>query len=91
MAKNTKERILEAGIKIWLRNPLSVNAYAIAREMQIVHGTVLYHFPEGVRDAVAEYAVKTNNNKIIIQLIAAGHKSVELLDAEKRAEYVATI
>lgn len=91
MAKNTKEDILSTGVSMWLENPMTVNAHAIAKKMGMTHGAVMYHFPDGVRDAVADHAVKTGNTNIICQLIASGHKAVNNLTAMERAFYLAKI
>jgi len=63
---STKTKILKAGIKIWKKNPDDVKALTIAKEIGMVHATMLYHFPEvvngaktgGVKNAVASYAVE---------------------------------
>jgi len=89
MAKNTKKNILQTGVEMWLENPMSVNAHAIARRMGMTHGAILYHFPISVRDAVADHAVENGNCAIICQLIASGHKAVNELTAELRDEYLA--
>ena len=89
MAKNTKQNILTAGISMWLKDPMSVNAHAIARNMGMTHGAILYHFPKSVRDAVAEYAVKTDNVKIIVQLIVCNHEAIVHLTPAERAKYLA--
>ena len=89
MAKGTKENILNIGVEMWLENPMSVNAHAIARKMGMTHGAILYHFPESVRDSVAAYAVQTDNSKIIVQLIASSHKAVDKFSAKERMKYLA--
>ena len=88
MAKNTKRKILNVGIMMWLEDPMTVNAHAIAKRMGMTHGAVLYHFPEGVKDSVALHAVKTGNSKIICQLIVADHIAVEQMNEKIKAEYL---
>lgn len=77
MAKGTKNRILEAGIALWLENPKKVNATCIAKAIGLTHGAVLYHFPNGVKNAVAEYAVLIHESRVIVQLIASNHPAVQ--------------
>jgi hypothetical protein len=76
---------------MWLQNPSSVTAHGIAIQLGIVHGTVLYHFPYGVREAVAEYALAAGNKRIISQLIVEGHQLVENLTPTERASYLSGI
>jgi AcrR family transcriptional regulator len=76
MSKGTKERILEAGIALWLENPKKVNATSIGKHIGLTHGAVLYHFPNGVKDAVAEYALLIRESRVIVQLIASNHPAV---------------
>ena len=90
MAKDTKSKILDKGVEMWLEDPSSVNAHAIARKIEMTHGAILYHFPN-VRDAVAEHAVKIGNEKIICQLIACGHKAVSRLTTSEKTFYLAKL
>lgn len=91
MAKrDTKTKILKTGLKMWLENPDSVTANGIASRIGMTHATILYHFPEGVKDAVAEFAVRTKNARIVAQLIVTGHKAAEGLAPSERAEYLST-
>lgn len=72
-----RNRILIAGIRIWLVDPMKVTARNIAKSIEMQHATILYHFGEkGIRNAVAEYAVKNGYSQIIVQLIASSHPSV---------------
>lgn len=84
---NTKTKILKAGIRLWKKNPDEVKALTIAKEIKMVHATVLYHFPEGVKDAVAAYAVETGESQIISQLVLMGHPAAKLLTPEQRQEH----
>lgn len=87
----TRDKILKTGIKMWLNNPDSVTANAIAEKIGVVHATVLYHFPKGVKDSVAEYAVQTGEKKIICQLIALDHKAVRKLSQQQKTEYLSQL
>lgn len=91
MAKDTKDKILNAGIDMWLENPLSVTANGIASKIGLTHGTVLYNFPNGVRNAVAEHAVKIGNSRIIVQLIALNHESIITLSAIEKSKHLKSV
>ena len=90
-SQTTKEKMLITGVEMWLENPMSVNAHAIAKRMKMTHAAVLYYFPDSARDAVAEYAISTGNSKIICQLIASGHKAANQLTALERAFHLASM
>lgn len=79
--ERTKEKFLKAGLRLWP----NISALAIANETGYTHASVLYHFPgESLKDAIAEYAVKTGNSRVILQLVAEGHKAIkELSQADK--------
>lgn len=87
----TKLRILKKGLKMWEKDPQSVNAHAISQQLGMTHGTVAYHFPYGVRDAVAEYALQVENVRVIAQLIVEDHKTVRNLAPCERAAYLAGV
>lgn len=77
---------------MWLENPDSVTANGIAKRLGMKsHATVLYHFPHGVKDAVAEYAVSQQEARVIAQLIVTGHRAVEGLSPSERAGYLAGV
>lgn len=86
----TKNKILEAGLKAWKKNPDSVTASNIGRMIGVTHAAVLYHFPKGVKNAVAEYAVEKGDKKIITHLIALGHPAVKTMSKEDRQKYMST-
>ena len=85
---STRTRILKAGIRMWKKDPASVNAHAISKYIGMTHGTVMYHFPYGVRDAVAEYALEIKDPVIIAQLIATGSALVKNMAPSERTEYM---
>lgn len=88
----TKLKILKAGIKLWKRNPDDVKALRIAKEIKMVHATVLYHFPhDSVKNAVAEYAVETGEKVIVAQLIATGHPAIKDMPQDLRQSYLSSI
>lgn len=85
---NTKTKILKAGVKLWKKNPDDVKALRIAKEIKMVNATVLYHYPDGVKDAVAAYAVETGESLIIAQLILTNHPAVKDLSPEIRQKHL---
>lgn len=87
----TREKILKTGLEMWEKDPSSVNAHAISKCMGIVHGTVMYHFPDGVRDAVAAFALETGNDKVLSQLIVERHPVVAHLSSQEKAGILASV
>lgn len=87
--QKTKERILKAAVKLWP----DVTLEAVAKAANIKsHQAVLYHFPNGtLRDAVAEYAVKTENSAVIVQLIATDHAAVRSMSPSERNKHFSAI
>lgn len=86
-----KEKILKAGLKAWKADPCSVTASNIARMIGVTHATILYHFPEGVKDAVAKYAVEKWDVAIIAQLIVTKHRATKELTPEQKMEILKAI
>lgn len=84
-------KILKTGLRLWSKNPESVTALGIANTLKISHATVLYHFPYGVKDAVAEYAVKMGHIQVVAQLITSGHRSVRDMSPSERMIYLKSI
>lgn len=88
-SEKIKERILEAGIRIWLDDPMKVTARNIAKSIDMQHPTILYHFgKKGIRNAIAEHAVKNGYSKIIVQLIASCHPSVADLPKSAKNRHI---
>lgn len=86
-----KDKILKAGIKAWLKDPASVTASNIGRMCKTSHALVLYHFPYGVKDAVAEYAVQIKQPVIISQLIVLQHDAVKDMSPSEKLNYLKAI
>jgi len=86
--EQTKKKILEMGLKMWLENPNSVNSHAISKRIGMTHASIIYHYPYGVRNAVAEYALEVENVKVIAQLIAEDHPCVQKLSPSERMSYL---
>jgi hypothetical protein len=87
----TRYKILKTGLEMWEKDPSSVNAHAISKNMNIVHGTVMYHFPDGVRNAVALHAVDVGNHKVMAQLIVEGHPAVAGLNPADKKEILSSV
>ena len=80
----TREKILKAGVDLWPH----ASPTAIARELDMTHPAVLYHFPDdSLLDAIAEYAVKIGESRVILQLIASRHKAVKKLSVADRVRH----
>lgn len=81
-----KTKILNVGMRFW---PV-VNARAIGREIGIAHTNVLYHFGdvEGLRNAIANEAVRVKNSKVIAQLIIERHSAVANMDEHERKRHM---
>lgn len=88
---DTKTKILETGLRMWKEDPASVTALGIAKQIKMVHGSVLYHFPDGVKEAVAAYAVEQGDVTVISQLVAVDHSLVSHLTAEQKLGYLAQL
>jgi len=84
----TKEKILQAGIKAWLKDPSKVTFSSLALILKVQHSLIRYHFEKNLKDSVADYAIKTNHEKMIRLLIASGHKSVKNLSGDARKAYI---
>lgn len=84
----TKERFLKAGLRQWP----NVSPSSIAFETGYTHAAVLYHFPNNsLKNAIADYAIKTNNSRVILQLIADGHKATKALTRAERLKHFKSI
>lgn len=81
-----KEKILEAGLKLWPE--ITYNGVARALELNS-HVNVIYYFKtsKALKDAVADYAVKTGNSRVIMQLVAADHPAVARLSQADRIRH----
>lgn len=85
---NKRDEILKAGIKAWHESPQSVTASNIGRMIGLTHAGVLYHFPKGLKDAVAAHAVELCDKRIVAQLIVCKHPLVKHLAGQERMKYL---
>lgn len=87
----TKIKILTAGCELWRKSPEKITASQIAKHLNMTHSAVLYHFPNDIRDAVAEYAVKVADSHVIVQLIATNHSAVNKLSEKQKSTHMKVI
>lgn len=83
MKKSTRDKILDAGLKLWP----NVTPTTVSKATGISQPNVFYHFPEGLADAVAAHAVKVGDSHVIVQLMASGHAAVENLSPSDRIRH----
>lgn len=87
----TKEKILNAGIKLWIKDPSEVTPSHIGRMLKMSHSLVIYHFPKGIKDAVAHHALKNDVLPVIGLLIAGNHKVIGKLSDKEKQSYIQRI
>lgn len=83
----TKQKILDAGVKLWP----NVTARGVATAIGVKHPTVAWHFgtSDDLRAAVAEHAVKIGNSRVITQLIAVRHPAIRKMPDAVRQKHMA--
>lgn len=87
--ERTKLDILETGLRLW-RAGEAITARRIAKELDLSHGAVAYHFARGdasLRDAVAAYCVQQGEARVIAALVIEKHKAVAHMDDAQRLEW----
>lgn len=84
----TREKILKAGVKMWKESNVPITANSISRRMGITAPAVYYHFPYGIKDAVAEYALEKKDVYVVAQLIVTSHPLVRDLSPSERMDYL---
>ena len=87
VGERTRERILKAGLKLWP----DVTPSSIAQELNMTHPAIIYHFPYGLKGAVADYAVEKGHSKVIVQLVVWRHKAIKKLSASERIRHFKSI
>lgn len=68
LGNKTKENILKTALQLWP----DVTPSNVARKLNITHAAVLYHFKD-LKQSTAEYALKTNCKRVLIQMWATDH------------------
>ena len=79
-----RKSILDIGVKLWP----NVTAREIARQLDMTHPNISYHFGDKLKDAIAAHAVDIGNSRVIAQLIATKHKAVRKLSAIERQRHM---
>lgn len=88
--QNVRREILRMGLQLWCVDPAYVTARKIANELQMTHGNVLHHFQSSLklRDAIAYYAVKEGESRVIANLILTKHSAIAHLSEAERLEHL---
>lgn len=83
--EKTKQKILKAGVKLWP----DVSLANVARECDLTHAAVLYHFPSmTLKMSIARFAVDQGNSNVIVQLIGAGHTAIaDLCETDRQRHF----
>ena len=81
---STKSNILKAGVVLWP----DITLQAIADKLGVSRQAIHQHFPDDtLKYAVAEHAVKIENSRVIVQLLADRHPLVEDLTPADRIKH----
>lgn len=86
--------ILQAGVALWREGQENdVTARGIGNRVGLTHAGVLHHFGSSadLKQAVAEYAVKTKDSSVIPKLIVAKHPAAESLTPAERQVFLSQI
>lgn len=85
-----RRRILEMGLQLWRASPSYVTARRIADELGMSHSNILYHFKGtiGLKDALAYYAIKNGDSRVIMHLIAERHPTVANMPEAERMQHM---
>lgn len=84
-----KAAILQTGLLMWP----NVTARGVGERLGLTHAGVIYHTgsSDGLRKAVAEYAVRIKDARVVPQLIVARHPAADQLSAADRAAFLAQL
>lgn len=85
-----KDKILDAGLKLWP----DVNYSTVARALKLKsHTNVVYYFKSAqiLKDAIAKHAVETGHSKVIVQLIATKHRAIASMPQAVRDQHLKSI
>jgi AcrR family transcriptional regulator len=88
---DVKDKILNKALKMWEQDHNNLTVMGVAKALGMNHANIYHHFPEGLKDAVAEHAVQTKNTRIVARLIALGHPATDQLCPTERAEYLSNL
>lgn len=82
-----KEKILEAGLKLWRSDPSKVNPHHVARMIGKTRPAIYYYFKntEDLKKAVAAYGIEQGDSVVIVGLMLTDSPLVkDLTEAERR-------
>lgn len=82
--EETKQRILEAGVKLWP----NITVRAIAAKLGISHPLICYHFGKKIEEAIITYAIEAGKSRVIAQLIATKHPAVRKMNPVERQKHL---
>ena len=88
---DVKEKILQTAVKVWEENPHDFTVKKVSTRLGMNHANIYHHFPQGLMDAMADYALRNKNVRVICSLIVAGHKSVENLSPSEKSKYLLSL
>lgn len=75
----TREKILNAALDIWIKEPHNFRLKQVAEAAGITSAAIYYYF-ENMRDLrqhVIEYAVQTGNSRALAMLAAMDHPAAQ--------------
>jgi AcrR family transcriptional regulator len=84
MKKDTRTKILDAGVQCWP----DISVSAIANAAGITHPAIFYYFTkDSLKLAIAKHAVETGNSRVIVQLIASRHPAINKMSAAEKMRH----
>lgn len=87
--KPIEKKILDKAVELWP----DVTPSKVAKAMGLnSHTNILYYFRNAdiLKTRTAEHAVNTANSRVIVQLLATGHKAVKDMKASERMRHLKT-
>lgn len=88
----TRQKILEAGLKIWHYDPAKLSTRSIAKVIDCEHTTVWHHYPHGnLRKAVALYGISQGDSVVISTLILTNDKLVRKMPEAERKKHLKAV
>lgn len=84
----TKQKILEVGLRLWKEDPTKVSTRNIAKELGMTGGAIGYHFPGILKEAIAAYAINIEDIQVIADLIVSNHPLIEEMPYQDKAKYM---
>lgn len=86
--EKTREKILEAGLKLWKYDPSKVNARNIAKMINKTHVAVYHHFPHNIKKVIAAYGVRKEDSVVIVSLMLTGDPLVAHLTEDQKRKHL---